>query len=86
MEQIGWSEVAEKIREDDRGKWDRKVPAPQLAIDDFGKLITRNGRPDPDALTLSDLATTQLCERLNVPVAYYRRLPPGADSPYKRAG
>jgi hypothetical protein len=70
-----WNEVAEKISEDDRGKWDRKVPAPELSIGQSGQLVAMNGGPLPDAYSLSDLATSQLCERLNIPAAYYRRLP-----------
>jgi len=75
MESTTWSEVEARIVDDDRGKWDRKVPAPQLEIGDGGKLVATNGGPAPDALTLSDLATSQLCERLNIPATYYRRLP-----------
>jgi len=75
MESLAWTDVSARITEDDRGKWDRKVPAPHLLIGEGGKLLAMNGGPEPDAFTLSDLATTQLCERLNVPVAYYRRLP-----------
>ncbi len=75
MERIAWSDVAQKIAEDDGGKWDRKMPAAQLSIGERGKLVARNGGPSSEAFTLSDLATSQLCERLSIPVAYYRRLP-----------
>src|SRR5437868_6655213 len=72
---VQWPEVAARIAEDDRGKWDRKVPATQLWIGDNGELTAMNGGPAPDAFTLSDLATSQLCERLGVPTIYYRLLP-----------
>lgn len=75
MEAMEWSEVAERILEDDRGKWDRKVAAPQMWIGENGRLVAMNGGPAPDAFTLSELATTQICERLGIPPPYYRRLP-----------
>jgi len=72
---MDWNEVSAKIVEDDRGKWDHKIPATQLWVGSEGKLLAKNGEPAPDAFTLSDLATSQLCERLSIPAAYYRRLP-----------
>lgn len=72
---VRWDEVARRIADDDRSKWDRKVPATQLAIGQTGELMAMNGGPVPDPFVLSDLATSQLCERLGIPVAYYRRLP-----------
>jgi len=76
METIAWTDVATKINHDDRDKWDRAAPATQLAISEGGQLLAKNGGPTPEAFTLSDLATSQLCERLGVPVPYFRRLPP----------
>ena len=70
-----WNEVAARIIDDDRGKWDRKVSAEQVWVSQSGTLIAMNGGPAPDSFSLSDLATTQLCERLAIPPAYYRRLP-----------
>jgi hypothetical protein len=70
-----WNEVAASIIDDDRGKWDRKVSAEQVWVSQSGTLIAMNGGPAPDSFSLSDLATTQLCERLAIPPAYYRRLP-----------
>jgi len=70
-----WNEVAASIIDDDRGKWDRKLPAAQLSIGQNGQLVAMNGGPAPEPYVLSELATSQLCERLGVPVAYYRRLP-----------
>jgi hypothetical protein len=72
-----WNEVAANISNDDRGKWDRKLPAAQLRIGPKGMLGAMNGSAIPESFTLSDLATSQMCERLGVPVAYYRRLPGG---------
>lgn len=70
-----WNTVAAKICEDDRGKWDRKVPAREIRIGEDGKLEAMNAGPVSDAFTLSELATSQFCERLSVPTSYYRRLP-----------
>jgi len=75
MESLAWNEVAARITEDDQGKWDRKVPAAQLWVGEGGKLLAMNGGPAPDAFTLSELATSQLCERLAIPATYFRRLP-----------
>jgi hypothetical protein len=72
---IEWNDVAARIAEDDRGKWDRKVSAEQVWVSQKGSLIAMNGGPAPDSFSLSDLATMQLCERLSIPGTYYRRLP-----------
>jgi len=71
-----WNEVAASIIDDDRGKWDRKLPAASLLIGQNGQLVTMNGGPAPEPYVLSELATGQLCERLGIPATYYRRLPP----------
>ena len=71
-----WNEVAASIIDDDRGKWDRKLPAAQLSIGQNGQLVAMNGGPAPEPYVLSELATSQLCERLGIPATYYRRLPP----------
>jgi hypothetical protein len=70
-----WNEVAASIIDDDRGKWDRKLPAASLSIGQNGQLVTMNGGPAPQSYALSELATGQLCERLGIPAPYYRRLP-----------
>jgi hypothetical protein len=70
-----WNEVAASIIEDDRGKWDRRLPAAQLCIGHNGQLLAMNGGAAPEAFSLSELATSQLCDRLNIPTVYYRRLP-----------
>ncbi len=75
MDRVTWNDVATRISADDVGKWDRKMPTPQLWIGERGDLLAKNGGPAPESLTLSDLATSQMCERLSIPVAYYRRLP-----------
>lgn len=71
---MDWAQVEQGIVEDDRNKWDRKVPAVALRIDQDGGLEL-NGDGRPERLSLSELATSQMCGRLGIPVPYYRRLP-----------
>src|ERR1700730_7858876 len=68
-----WTEVEERIVDDDRNKWDRKASAAELQIVPDGLLEV--GRDAPLRFTLSELATSQMCGRLGIPVPYYRRLP-----------
>lgn len=71
-----WTQVEERIVEDDRNKWDRKAAAAKLRIStSSGLLDVGNADRAPDRYSLSELATTQMCQRLGIPVPYYRRLP-----------
>src|ERR1700749_5019654 len=71
---MDWTEVEQRVSEDDRNKWDRKTPATALRIvDDGGVELTDHG--GSERFALAQLATTQMCQRLGIPVAYYRRLP-----------
>lgn len=72
---VDWSDVASLIAVDDHGKWDLEVLADHLSVGETGQLVSTNGGPAPESFRLSELATTQLCERLGIPVPYYRRLP-----------
>lgn len=69
-----WAHVEERIAGDDRDKWDREAPATALRVPDVETL-----RVDDDGgceqFQLSELATGQMCQRLGIPVRYYRRLP-----------
>jgi hypothetical protein len=67
---MDWTQVEERIVEDDRNKWDRKAAAEELRIVPDGLLDVGIAR-----FTLSELATSQMCQRLGIPVLYYRRLP-----------
>ncbi len=69
-----WTEVEGRIIEDDRNKWDRKAPATALRVAEGGALEL-NGDGRSDKFALSELATSQMCGRLGIPVPYYRRLP-----------
>lgn len=72
-----WTQVEERITEDDRNKWDRSVAAKELRIATDGALELTNGGCTPKRFVLSDLATSQMCQRLSIPALYYRRLPGG---------
>jgi uncharacterized protein DUF932 len=67
---MDWNQVEERIVEDDRNKWDRKAAAEGLRIAPDGLLDVGIAR-----FALSELATSQMCQRLGIPVLYYRRLP-----------
>lgn len=71
---MDWKAIEEKIVQDDQNKWDRKATSQELRMSQEGTLeVSNNG--DTAGYSLSDLAITQMCQRLDIPVAYYRRLP-----------
>jgi hypothetical protein len=61
---MDWKSVAEKIVQDDQNKWDRRMLAEELEVADGA-----------DMTPFSDLALTQFCAKMDIPVRYYRRLP-----------
>ena len=73
----------ERVAEDDAGKWDRLVPRRQIACWN-GRLnlpcpasdLNTTRQPSPLSLTPTPWATGQLCQRLGIPTAYFRRCPP----------
>ena len=48
-----------------------------LRVLESGALVVANGHGEPLHYALSEHATSQLCQRLEIPVPHYRR-PPGA--------
>lgn len=72
---MDWKSVEEKIVQDDHNKWDRKASAQELRISENGALKVLNAHAEAPKFSLSELATTQLCQKLEIPVKYYRRLP-----------
>ncbi len=72
---MGWKEIQEKILLDDQHKWDRQVAAKELRVAETGALQVLNGPGEVPAFSLSDIATLQMCQRLEIPAKYFRRLP-----------
>ena len=72
---MDWKTVENRIVEDDQDKWDQKAAGERLRILESGDLALANGHGAPTHYALSDHATSQLCQRLEIPVPYYRRLP-----------
>lgn len=72
---MDWETVEEKISQDDQHKWDRKTTGQQLRVSPAGTLELLNGENGNGCYSLSDLATSQMCQKLGIPVDYYRRLP-----------
>lgn len=72
---MNWKEIEDKIIQDDQNKWDQKTTVQQLRIANDRMMEVSTGNGENNRYSLSDLATTQMCQRLDIPVAYYRRLP-----------
>jgi hypothetical protein len=61
---MDWKSVSEKIVQDDQNKWDQTLLAEELEVAD-----------DAEMTPFSDLALSQFCTKMDIPVRYYRRLP-----------
>ena len=72
---MDWKSVAEKIAKDDQNKWDRKVSGQELRVSISGALELSNGNGTGSTYSFSEIATSQMCQKLEIPVKYYRRLP-----------
>jgi len=71
---MDWNTVEAKIVQDDQNKWDQKSSGKELCVATSGRLQLSDGNGGGNAYALSDLATTQICQKLEIPVPYYRRL------------
>jgi hypothetical protein len=75
---MNWKEIEDRIVLDDRNKWDKRATAGQLQIDQAGRLEFLDGLGldgfERESYPLSDLAVGQMCQRLEIPTRYYRRL------------
>lgn len=71
----GLTEMKRQIAQDDAGKWDLVVPKDRLALSQ-GLLTLPEEHLDehPECLALSPWATAQVCQRLSIPVDYYKKL------------
>lgn len=72
---MGWKEVQEKILQDGQNKWDRQVSSKEVRVAESGALQVLNGHTEAPEFSLSDTATLQMCQRLEIPAKYFRRLP-----------
>ena len=70
---MDWEHIAKEIIHDDRDKWDHKVTGEEIRITREGVLELTNGGP-AERYSLSEVATGQMCQRLGIPVSYYRRI------------
>jgi hypothetical protein len=72
---MDWKTIEEQLGQDDLNKWDHNAKGQQLQVAQTGMLEVANGQATNGCYALSDLATTQMCQKLGIPVDYYRRLP-----------
>lgn len=74
---MNMDEVRDRICTDDAGKWDNLLDTGEMLFRDGRLTFPRLYRADhPKGLTLTRWATSQMCQRLNIPSAYFRRCPP----------
>ena len=64
--------VEERIVQDDQNKWDQKVSSSQLQVTRAGVLELIDDPGLAGCYSLSDLATSQMCQKLGISVTYYR--------------
>src|SRR5713226_5501018 len=62
---MDWKTVSEKIVADDQNKWDKRALAEELEVAEVGDGVW----------PFSDLAMSQFCGKLGIPVRYFRKLP-----------
>lgn len=74
-----FQEVHEKVLVDDEDKWDAVVRRADVTMRDGKVVVTEvfggNGDQSKE-LTPTPWATAQLCQRLSIPTAYFKRCPP----------
>jgi len=71
-----FDEVHARVHSDDEGKWDVVLPRTETVMQD-GKIFFPDCRAYEceSGLELSSWATGQICSRLNIPSAYFKRCP-----------
>lgn len=76
---MNFEEVQEQIQSDDMGKWDTLVNRAEVTMRDGKVVVPEAFGVDGDCprqLFPTPWATTQLCQRLGIPTAYFKRCPP----------
>ena len=78
------ADVRDRVAHDDTGKWDRVIEPGDLRLQDGRLRLPRSWQTDGVAgatgatargLKLTDWATAQMCQKLGIPTAYFRRCP-----------
>ena len=72
---MDWKSVAEKIIQDDQNKWDRKVSGKELRVSVAADWSLQTETERRHSYALSEVATSQMCQKLEIPAKYFRRLP-----------
>jgi hypothetical protein len=62
---MDWKTVSEKIVQDDQNKWDQTYLAEELEVAEVGLGVW----------PFADHAMSQFCQKLDIPIRYFRRLP-----------
>jgi hypothetical protein len=71
-----FEQVREQVRTDDQGKWDIVAPRKDLVLRNGELAIPLDESSDHvERLVPTSWATGQLCQRLGIPTAYFRRCP-----------
>jgi hypothetical protein len=71
-------DVRDRLQADDDGKWDQLTERDEMRLEDGRIVFGRLYRADhPRGLGLTPWATAQMCQRLSIPTAYYKRCPVG---------
>jgi Domain of unknown function (DUF932) len=71
-----FEEVREQVKMDDSGKWDVLARREQLTLRNGDLAVPLDESSEHiERLTPTAWATGQLCQRLNIPVSYFRRCP-----------
>lgn len=71
-----YADVRDQVVADDEGKWDLTLP--RSAVGMAGGSLTipqEHANGNPSALTPTPWALTQMCQRLGIPTAYFKRCP-----------
>ena len=72
-----WDDVTERVTDDAKGKWDQVLSPVELEMNEGRlRIVSRPFIMSEAELDMTPWATSQFCQRLNVPAAYFRRCPP----------
>jgi hypothetical protein len=75
---LSWVDMHSIVLEDDRNKWDQLVPRDELRLENGRLEFPRRYSPEGRLITgleLTRWSSSQLCQRLGIPSAHFRRCP-----------